>query len=126
MPRPDIAMSAAEVATFLAGKRVAVVGTRAPDGGPDADAVALAYADGVATVAVARGGPTHRNLLADPRAVCATEEFPSYNEIRGVTVHGRAVLVAEEGERVVFRLAEPRVESFDFRKLHRPQGRDAE
>jgi hypothetical protein len=126
MPRERIAMSPAEVATFLAGKRVAVVGTRAPDGGPDAEAVALAYSDGVPSFVVARGGPTHRNLLADPRVVCSTEEFPSYAEIRGVAVHGRAVLAAEEGEHVVFRLQDARVESFDFGRMRRPPRGDAE
>jgi hypothetical protein len=126
MARPRIAMSPAEVAAFLAAKRVAVVGTRAADGGPDGEAAALAYANGEVTFTVPRGGPTHRNLLADPRTVCSAEEFPSYAEIRGVTVRGRAALVAEDGGRVVFRITDARIESFDFRKMRPRAGESAE
>ena len=65
------------------------------------------------------GGPAHRNLLRDPRVVCTVEEFPSYAEIRGVSVHGRAAPVEVSSGRVQFRVDEPRVESFDFGKMSR-------
>jgi nitroimidazol reductase NimA-like FMN-containing flavoprotein (pyridoxamine 5'-phosphate oxidase superfamily) len=117
MARPRIAMTAAEVADFLAAKHMVVVGTRAPDGGPDGEPAALAYRDGAVCFTVARDGPTHRNLLADPRAVCSVDEFPSYAEIRGVGVHGRAIPVAETADSITFRLEAVRTESFDFRKM---------
>src|SRR5437868_4880049 len=119
MPREQISMTPAEVAAFLAGKRRAVVGMRGLDGGPDAEPVAFAYADGVATFEVSHDGPAHRSLVADGRVVCSVEEFPSYAQIKGVALHGRAVVVAESDAVVTFRLDVARVESFDFGKITR-------
>ena len=120
MPREQISMTLAEVAAFLAGKRRAVVGMRAVDGGPDAEPVAFTYADGVATFEVPRGGPAHRALLADGRVVCSVEEFPSYAQIKGAAVHGRAVVVGGESDATVtFRVDAARIESFDFAKMRR-------
>jgi hypothetical protein len=110
-------MTPAEVAAFLSGKRRAVVGTLDAHGAPDGEPAEFAWADGVATVAVARGGPVHGNLLRDARVVCSLEEFPSYGEIRGVTLHGRAAWVAESETHARFRIEAARVESFDFRKM---------
>ncbi|HEY3189504.1 MAG TPA: pyridoxamine 5'-phosphate oxidase family protein, partial [Solirubrobacteraceae bacterium] len=62
MARPRIAMTAAEVADFLAGKQMVVVGTRGPDGHPDGEPAALAFRDATVCFTVARDGATHRNL----------------------------------------------------------------
>ena len=115
MPRQRVHMSAEEVAAFLAAKRRAIVGTRAPDGEP----AALACAGGELRFSVPRDGPTARNLRHGPRLVVSVEEFPSYAGIKGVTVHGRAVAVGDDGERTSFRVAAPRIESFDFAKMPR-------
>ena len=119
MPRPRIHMRAEEVAAFLAAKRRAIVGTRAPDGAPDGEPAALACAGGEVRVSVPRDGPTARNLRHDPRLVVSVEEFPSYAGIKGVAVHGRAVALGDDAERTTFRVAEPRFESFDFAKMPR-------
>ena len=119
MPRPRIAMTPAEAAEFLAGKRVAIVGTLDVDGMPDGEPAELSYAGGVLAFRIPADGPAHRNLLRDQRVVCTVEEFPSYAEIRGVSVHGRAAVVEVSSGRVAFRVEEPRVESFDFRKMRR-------
>ena len=119
MPREQIAMTPAEVAAFLAGKRRAVVGLRGLDGGPDAEPVAFAYAGGVATFEVRRGGAAHRALVADGRVVCSVEEFPSYAQIKGAAVHGHAVVVGERDATVTFRVDAARIESFDFAKMRR-------
>jgi hypothetical protein len=119
MPRPDISMTPAEVAAFLAAKRTAVVATLGPDGAPDGEPVRFQPADGGVRFDVAANGPTHRNLARDPRAVVALEEFPSYAAIRGVTLHGRVTLAPERDGRVPVRLDPARVESFDFRKMKR-------
>jgi nitroimidazol reductase NimA-like FMN-containing flavoprotein (pyridoxamine 5'-phosphate oxidase superfamily) len=111
--RPDIRMTPAEVAAFLAGKRRAVVGTLDAQGAPAGEPVDFVYDADVATFTVVRGGAAERNLARDPRVVCSLEEFPSYGEIRGVTLHGRAVRVGEDR----FRIEAERVESFDFRKM---------
>ena len=115
--RPDIRMTPAEVDAFLAARRRAVIGTVDAAGAPDGEPVDFAWADGIATVAVVRDGPAHRNIQCDTRIVCSLEEFPSYGDIRGVTLHGRAVAVADASARVRFRIDAERVESFDFRKM---------
>ena len=119
MARQRVGMSAEEVAAFLAAKRRAIVGTRAPDGGPGGEPAALACAGGEVRFSVPRDGPTARNLRHDPRLVVSVEEFPSYAGIKGVAVHGRAVAVGDDGERTSFRVAAPRIESFDFAKMRR-------
>jgi nitroimidazol reductase NimA-like FMN-containing flavoprotein (pyridoxamine 5'-phosphate oxidase superfamily) len=115
-------MAPAEVAAFLARKRFAVVGFRAADGAPDGEPAAFFYAGGSISFEVPRDGRAHRSLLRDPRVVCSLEEFPSYAEIKGVSVHGKAVPAGVTGERVTFRIDEPRIESFDFSKMQRPPG----
>ena len=119
MARERIAMTEAEVAVFLAGKRRAVVGLRGPDGGPDVEPVTFAYVGGEATFQVSRDGSAHRRLVADDRVVCSVEEFPSYAQIKGVALHGRAVVFAESDAVATFRLDVARVESFDFGKIKR-------
>jgi len=120
MPRPRIAMTPAETAEFLASKRIAIVATLDADGAPDGEPAELSCAGGVLTFRLPASGPTHRNLLRDPRVVCTVEEFPSYTEIRGVSVHGRAAPVELRSGHATFRVDEPRTESFDFRKV-RPE-----
>ena len=119
MPRQRIDMTAEEVAGFLAGKHVAIVGSVGPDGTPDGEPAAFSWVNREALFIVPQGGPTHLNLLRDPRVVCSVEEFPSYAGIKGATVHGRAALVGEKRGRVTFRVEAARIESFDFGKMRR-------
>ena len=119
MPRQRIEMTPAEVAAFLAAKRVAIVGTLGADGAPDGEPAAFAWVDGEARVSVDGAGPARRNLVRDARAVCSVEEFPSYAGIKGVTLRGTAVLVDEGDRHATFRVTAPRVESFDFAKMRR-------
>lgn len=119
MSRQRIDMTPDEVRTFLASKRVAIVGTLGSDGAPDGDPAAFSWVEGDARVTVERDGTTHRNLLHDPRIVCSVEEFPSYAGIKGVALHGTAVLADEGAARATFRIAAPRIESFDFAKMRR-------
>jgi nitroimidazol reductase NimA-like FMN-containing flavoprotein (pyridoxamine 5'-phosphate oxidase superfamily) len=119
MARPRIAMSREEVAAFLARKRLAVVGTRDAGGWPDGEPATYRWESGTCVFAVAADGPTARNVARDPRVVVSVEEFPSYARIKGVAVRGRAVPAGREGDVVSFRVAEARVESFDFGKIRR-------
>jgi hypothetical protein len=119
MPRHRIDMTPGEVAAFLARKHLAIVGTLGRDGAPDGEPAAFSWADGEARVTVKRDGAARANLARDPRVVCSVEEFPSYAGIKGVALHGQAVLAEEGTERVTFRIAEARVESFDFMKMRR-------
>jgi nitroimidazol reductase NimA-like FMN-containing flavoprotein (pyridoxamine 5'-phosphate oxidase superfamily) len=119
MPRQRIDMTLDEVAAFLARKRIAIVGTLGRDGAPDGEPAAFSWADGEARVTVERDGATHRNIAHDPRVVCSVEEFPSYAGIKGVALHGRAVLAGDAAGRATFRIVAARVESFDFMKMRR-------
>jgi nitroimidazol reductase NimA-like FMN-containing flavoprotein (pyridoxamine 5'-phosphate oxidase superfamily) len=121
MPRERIAMTRAEVEAFLGRKGVAIVGTVGPDGAPEAEPARLAWAADGLRFEVPAHGPSDQNLRRDPRVVCSVEEFPSYAEIKGVAVHGRAVAIdaGEAGSQVAFRIENARVESFDFRKMRR-------
>ncbi|HJQ85826.1 MAG TPA: pyridoxamine 5'-phosphate oxidase family protein [Candidatus Binatia bacterium] len=123
MPRERIAMTPAEVTAFLARKRIAVVGTIGADGAPDGEPATLLVDGGDVGVVVPRDGATWRNVARDPRVVVSLEEFPSYAGIKGVTIHGTAVRLADDATGGVrFRIEAPRFESFDFSKMKRPPG----
>jgi len=119
MPRERIAMSADEVAAFLAAKRTAMLGLRGADGAPDGAAATISYRDGVLVIELRADCEAARNLRRDPRVVVSVEEYPSYSRIRGVAVHGRAVSVGAVEGRERFRVDRPRIESFDFAKMKR-------
>jgi len=121
MPRERVRMTRGEVEAFLLGKRIGVVGMLGEDGAPDGVPAPFSCAGGSVVFEASAGGPAHRNLLRDPRVVFTVEEFPSYAAIKGVSVHGRAALVGQTGERVAFRVEAQRVESFDFGKMGRRQ-----
>lgn len=120
MPREAIAMTPAEVAAFLGAQRWMALGTLDADGTPAGDVVPVRLVDAMLRFAVPRGSRADDNIRRDPRVCCAADEFPSYREIRGVVVHGRAALGAADslGEAwVEYALALDDVASFDFRKM---------
>ncbi|MGE0384650.1 MAG: pyridoxamine 5'-phosphate oxidase family protein [Gammaproteobacteria bacterium] len=83
-------MSAAEIRAFLAGVEWVAIGTLDASGAPHADAAAALLAGERLWFAVASASPAAAHLDRDPRVCCAADVFPSYYEIKGVTVHGRA------------------------------------
>jgi len=83
---------------YLAAKDVVLLGTVSPSGTPlitpmwfihDAEAITMISVDGL---------PKVRNLRRDPR-VCVVAESGTREDIRNVTVHGRAVFLADTPER---------------------------
>ena len=83
---------------YLATKDVVLLGTVSPSGAPlvtpmwflhDAEALTMISVDGL---------PKVRNLRRDPR-VCVVAESGTRRDIRNVTVHGRAVFLADTPER---------------------------
>jgi nitroimidazol reductase NimA-like FMN-containing flavoprotein (pyridoxamine 5'-phosphate oxidase superfamily) len=83
---------------YLATKDVVLLGTVSPSGAPlitpmwflhDAKALTMISVDGLLKV---------RNLRRDPRA-CAVAESGTRGDIKSVTVHGRAVFLADTPER---------------------------
>jgi PPOX class probable F420-dependent enzyme len=123
-----IAMSPVEVAHYLGTKEVAILGTLDAQGHPEAVAVRPVAGRGALHLAVPRsGGPPLDRLVAS--RVCATvEEFPTYDTIRGVMVHGPAHLTTDREwdaaadevlptDYVPITVDADRVISFDFRKI---------
>jgi hypothetical protein len=95
MARESIAMPREEWLDFLAAQRWMVLGTLEPDGGPWARLAPAALEAETLYFAVPLDSRDQRNLERDPRTCCASDQFPSYYEIRGATVHGRAQRIEE-------------------------------
>jgi hypothetical protein len=117
-PRRNIGMGAREIDDFLATHTdVVVVGLDAEGlasgavGRLDLDAGAVGFA-------LRADDPVVALLGHDDRACCVVEQFPSYYEIKGVMLHGRAsaAVHGEPGE-ATFVLDVQRVVSYDFSKL---------
>lgn len=108
-------MAPAEVDEFLSTRRHVVLATVGPDGAPDATIVSCRYEDGELLLSV--DDAMRAAFAVDDRVSCAGEVCPSYYEIRGVTVHGRAEPAAD-----VVRVHRETVASFDFAKIReRPE-----
>lgn len=106
MARESIAMPPAEVEALLAEQRWVVLATLDSDGSPWADLAACALEAGELYFLVCRGTRSFANIERDARVCCSIDVFPSYYEIKGVSVHGCARRVDDAALRA--RLA-PRV-----------------
>jgi hypothetical protein len=91
MPRESIAMSRDEVLAMLRDERRTVIGTLDSDGRVWPDAAACMLSGDLVIFRLPLGSRAQRNIQRDNR-VCF-ERFPSYYQIKGVTVHGRAIPV---------------------------------
>ena len=90
MPRESIAMALEESVDFLKTQRWVALGTLEPDGAPWSDAAAFALEGCTLYFKVPVGSRSRANIQRDDRVCCATDQWPSYYEIKGVTAHGRA------------------------------------
>ena len=139
MPREAIAMTRDELLAFLGAQRWVALGTLDPDGTPVGELAPVVLDGERLCLAVPRGSRADDNIRRDPRVCCAADEFPSYYEIRGATVHGRADRVEDgptrarlaagfaeaegpapsvaEGESELYWLPLDDVFSFDFGKI---------
>jgi len=111
-------MGTAEIEQFLATRTEAVVIGLDDHGLPSGGVGRLMLAGGVVGFALGAEDPVVALLGLDDRACCVVEQFPSYYEIKGVMLHGRATPAVESnvGE-AAFVLDVQRVVSFDFSKL---------
>jgi nitroimidazol reductase NimA-like FMN-containing flavoprotein (pyridoxamine 5'-phosphate oxidase superfamily) len=115
-----IAMTADEAVAFLGEPRVAVLGTLDDEGMPRGRPARYTVGAGALDLVVAAGSPSLVDLAGDPRAAATVEEFPTYNTIRGVMVHGTAAPDPHAPTPAGFagiRLRAERVLSFDFSKI---------
>jgi hypothetical protein len=90
MAREHNTMSEAELRTFLQAVEWMGLGTLDAAGGPAAAVVPVVVQDDLVYFAVAPGSSAEHCLARDPRCCCAADVFPSYYEIKGATVHGKA------------------------------------
>jgi hypothetical protein len=121
MPRQAIEMSRTELLAFLGAQQWMALGTLDPDGTPAGDLVPVRLVEEAIRFALPRGSRADDNIRRDARVCCAADEFPSYYEIRGVVVHGRAE-PSDAGDGlgadwVEYTLPLDDVASFDFRKI---------
>jgi hypothetical protein len=90
MTRESNAMSEAELRDFLAAVEWVALGVLDADGAP-AGGLAPAAVDGDRLFfGVGSGSAAEAALARDPRCCVSADVFPSYYEIKGATVHGRA------------------------------------
>jgi nitroimidazol reductase NimA-like FMN-containing flavoprotein (pyridoxamine 5'-phosphate oxidase superfamily) len=128
VPRPDIRMSSAEVAAFLAAHSGCVLGYN--DGGPAPAVLAGTYtvAGQALRVSAPAPGPaasvsdSAAALRRDPRVCLIVEQSPSYYEIGYVTLEGSAEHIREAADGLTFVLTPHRVTSASFAKLSKPAG----
>jgi hypothetical protein len=125
MPREAIEMGPEELLAFVGAQRWMALGTLDPDGTPAGDLVPVRLVDSTLRFAVPCGSRADDNIRRDARVCCAADEFPSYYEIRGVVVHGRAE-PSDAGDRLggdwtEYTLPLDDVSSFDFRKIRRTE-----
>lgn len=132
MPRESIAMSNEELTAFIGAKPWVVVGTLDEDGSPWGD-VAASLINGARLIfAVPNGTRAAANIERDPRVVCMNDQYPTYYEIKGVTIHGQAERLDDDAlaarlpsdpidrnaaDRTVYAVPLDDVTSFDFTKI---------
>ena len=132
MPRESIQMTRSELLAFLERMRWGALGTLDAGGAPVADVVSCQLARGVdgdaggkqLLFALEPSSKSAENIARDPRVCWSADEYPSYAEIRGATLHGRARRQSEDAPEKwlglsVYALEVDDVVSFDFAKIQR-------
>jgi hypothetical protein len=122
VPRERISMSDADLRAFLGKQSWMLLVTLDRSGAPATALVRAACEGDRMLFELAEDDEAAGNLRRDPRACLTNDEYPSYYEIRGATLHGEAVPVAaaqglgDKGWRV-YALGIDDVVSFDFAKI---------
>jgi len=88
--RDRVAMTAGEIAAFLAQFRKVQLATINQDGTPHLVAMYYVMLDGQITFWTYRSSQKARNLARDPRLTCLVETGEQYFDLRGVQVQGTA------------------------------------
>lgn len=91
--RAAITMDDAEVAAFLEEQRVATLATIGPTGVPHLVAMWYAVLDGQLWFETKAKSQKAANLRRDDRCTVSIEAGHTYDELRGVSLEGRAVVV---------------------------------
>jgi PPOX class probable F420-dependent enzyme len=148
--RARIVMTDAEIAEFIAHSRVATMGTIGPSGLPHLVAMWYAVVDGQICFETKAKSQKAVNLRRDDRLTVLIEDGRTYDQLRGVSLEGRGVLLDDPdtnlrvgisvweryygpytedqrpavealmNKRVVVRVDVDRIRSWDHRKLGLP------
>lgn len=102
--RDQIKMSDEEVTEFLHGRHTMSIATIGKDGQPHLVAMWYGFLDGKPAFWTYGKSQKILNLQRDHRITCMVEEGKSYNELRGVSLIGKAKIYEDEETRM--RLAE--------------------
>jgi len=93
--RSQIVMSDDEIATFLEQSRTATMATIGPSGMPHLVAMWYGLIDGTIYFETKGKSQKVQNLRRDPRIVVSVEAGGSYDQLRGVSIEGNAVLIED-------------------------------
>ena len=148
--RAQIVMTDAEIAEFVAHSRIATMGTIGPSGLPHLVAMWYAVIDGQICFETKAKSQKAVNLRRDDRLTVLIEDGRTYDQLRGVSLEGRGVLLDDPetnlrvgvsvweryygpytedqrpavealmNKRVVVRVDVDRIRSWDHRKLGLP------
>jgi nitroimidazol reductase NimA-like FMN-containing flavoprotein (pyridoxamine 5'-phosphate oxidase superfamily) len=144
----DLSLSDSELQSFLGEQRTVRLATCGPDGLPHVVPLWYVWFDSTLFMNSTLGNVTIRNLHAHPRVAGIVDDGESYEELRGVLLHGMvepadddpriqtvsdrwsrkymgggALPYARWKNRVWLRMAPDRVKSWDFRKIPEAKAR---
>jgi PPOX class probable F420-dependent enzyme len=91
--RAEIVMTDDEVATFLEQSRTATMATVGPNGVPHLVAMWYGLLDGKVCFETKAKSQKVANLRRDPHITCMVEGGFTYDELRGVSIEGRATII---------------------------------
>ncbi|MBF6073277.1 pyridoxamine 5'-phosphate oxidase family protein [Nocardia beijingensis] len=91
--RAQIVMSDTEITEFLRRSRIATLATIGPKGTPHLTAMWYALIDGEIWFETKAKSQKAVNLRRDPRVTCMIEAGDTYDQLRGVSIEGRAEIV---------------------------------
>ena len=91
--RPNISMTDDEVAGFVERSRTATLASVGPDGTPHLVAMWYGLIDGSIYFETKAKSQKAKNLRSDDRIVCMIEAGDTYDQLRGVSIEGRAIII---------------------------------
>ncbi|RMI35504.1 pyridoxamine 5'-phosphate oxidase family protein [Nocardia stercoris] len=100
--RAQIVMSDAEIAEFLQRSRIATLATVGKNGQPHLTAMWYGVIDGELWFETKAKSQKAVNLVRDPRVTVLVEAGDTYDQLRGVSIEGRAEIV--DDPQALFRL----------------------
>lgn len=93
--RSTVVMTDSEIADFLSSSRTCTLATLGPQSQPHLVAMWFAVLDGQVWFETKARSQKARNLARDPRVTVLVEDGLTYDTLRGVSLEGRAEIVAE-------------------------------